>query len=155
MLFVKKNISLKSLYLVKMSKLPVTNLQVRYTNGKIDVKNIRENKFIGSETGSGYVAKQPNILTRQEYKGKIYVKNIGFFLFMYDIQHCFICRPSDSTVSEDAGIGPRTVATTAIFILEQGPDPDPKPIEKSDPEPDPKKIIPDPQHCSSSPRFTV
>jgi hypothetical protein len=23
----------------------------------------------------------------------------GFFLFMYDIQHCFICRPSDSTVS--------------------------------------------------------
>jgi hypothetical protein len=23
---------------------------------------------------------------------------------MYDIQHCFICRPSDSTVSEDAGI---------------------------------------------------
>jgi hypothetical protein len=26
----------------------------------------------------------------------------GFF--MYDIQHCFICRPSDSTVSKDAGI---------------------------------------------------
>ncbi len=26
-----------------------------------------------------------------------------FFLFMYDIQHCFICRPSDSTMSEDAG----------------------------------------------------
>jgi hypothetical protein len=26
-----------------------------------------------------------------------------FFFFMYDIQHCFICRPSDSTVSEDAG----------------------------------------------------
>jgi hypothetical protein len=23
---------------------------------------------------------------------------------MYDIQHCFICRPSDATVSEDAGI---------------------------------------------------
>jgi hypothetical protein len=30
---------------------------------------------------------------------------------MYCIQHCFICRPSDSTVSEDAGIEPRTVAT--------------------------------------------
>ncbi len=29
---------------------------------------------------------------------------------MYDIQHCFICRPSDSTVSENAG----TVATTAL-----------------------------------------
>jgi hypothetical protein len=27
---------------------------------------------------------------------------------MYFIQHCFVCRPSDSTVSEDAGIEPRT-----------------------------------------------
>ncbi len=34
-----------------------------------------------------------------------------FFLLMYVIQHCFIFRPSDSTVSEDAGIEPRTVAT--------------------------------------------
>ncbi len=32
---------------------------------------------------------------------------------MYIIQHCFICRPSDSTVSEDAGIKPKTVATLA------------------------------------------
>jgi hypothetical protein len=28
---------------------------------------------------------------------------------MYFIQHCFISRPSDSNVSEDAGIEPRTV----------------------------------------------
>jgi hypothetical protein len=41
---------------------------------------------------------------------------LDFFFFMYDIQHCFICRPSDSTVSEDAGIGPRTVATTALAV---------------------------------------
>jgi hypothetical protein len=40
----------------------------------------------------------------------------GFFLFLNDIQHCFICRPSDSTVSEDAGIEPRTVATTALTV---------------------------------------
>ncbi len=33
---------------------------------------------------------------------------------MYCIQHCFICRPSDSIVSEDAGIEPRTVATSAL-----------------------------------------
>ncbi len=26
---------------------------------------------------------------------------------MYDIQHCFICRPSYSTESQDAGIEPR------------------------------------------------
>ncbi len=32
------------------------------------------------------------------------------FLFIYDIQHCFICRPSDSTVSEDAGIEPMTLS---------------------------------------------
>ena len=43
------------------------------------------------------------------HKGGIF----RFFLFIYDIQHCFICRPSDSTVSIDAGIEPRTVATTA------------------------------------------
>ncbi len=29
---------------------------------------------------------------------------IDFFLFMYDIQQWLICRPSDCTVSEDAGI---------------------------------------------------
>jgi hypothetical protein len=34
------------------------------------------------------------------FKGGFFV----FFLFMYDIQHCFICRPSDSTVPEDAVI---------------------------------------------------
>ncbi len=37
-----------------------------------------------------------------------------FFLEMYVIQHCFIYRPSDSTVLEDAGIEPRTVATLAL-----------------------------------------
>jgi hypothetical protein len=41
----------------------------------------------------------------------------GFLIFfMSDIQHCFICRPSESTVSEDAGIEPRTVMTTALAV---------------------------------------
>ncbi len=35
---------------------------------------------------------------------------------MFCIQHCFICRPSDSTVSEDAGIEPRTVAIPALAV---------------------------------------
>jgi hypothetical protein len=35
-------------------------------------------------------------------------------IFLYDIQHCFIYRPSDFSVSEDAGIEPRTVATCGI-----------------------------------------
>ncbi len=34
---------------------------------------------------------------------------------MYDIQHCFM-PPLDSIVSEDAGIEPRTVATTALVV---------------------------------------
>ncbi len=33
---------------------------------------------------------------------------LGFILFKYNIQHCLICRPSDSCVSEDAGFEPRT-----------------------------------------------
>jgi hypothetical protein len=33
---------------------------------------------------------------------------------MHVIQHCFICRLSDSTVSEDAGIEPRTVMTLTL-----------------------------------------
>jgi hypothetical protein len=32
-----------------------------------------------------------------------------FFFFSYYIQHCFICRHSDSTVPTDAGIEPRTL----------------------------------------------
>jgi hypothetical protein len=36
---------------------------------------------------------------------------------MYCIQHCFIYRPSDFTVSEDDGIEPRTVATSAPDAL--------------------------------------
>ncbi len=63
---------------------------------------------INHKLGSYYYRKIPHIS---------YVKG-GFFLFFYVryIQHCFICRPSDSTVSEDAGIEPRTVATTALAV---------------------------------------
>jgi hypothetical protein len=39
-----------------------------------------------------------------------------FFYVPYCIQHCFIYRPSDSTVSEDAGIEPRTVATSSLAV---------------------------------------
>ncbi len=40
-----------------------------------------------------------------------------FWIFVkYFIQHCFICRPSESTVSVDAGIELRTVATLALAV---------------------------------------
>jgi hypothetical protein len=35
---------------------------------------------------------------------------------VYYIQHCFICRPSDSTVPTDAGIEPRTVEAGALAV---------------------------------------
>ncbi len=51
-------------------------------------------------------------------KNKIKIKNMGIFLIflMHCIQRCFICRPSDSTVSEDAGIEPWTVATSVLAV---------------------------------------
>ncbi len=36
-----------------------------------------------------------------------------YYFFMYVTQLCFICRPSDSSVSEDAGIELRPLALTA------------------------------------------
>jgi hypothetical protein len=39
-----------------------------------------------------------------------------FFISLYFIQNCFICRSSDSTVSEDAGIEPRAVVTLTLAI---------------------------------------
>ncbi len=44
-----------------------------------------------------------------------FVKNLGDF-FSHYIQHCFICRHSDSTVPTDAGIESRTVATGALAV---------------------------------------
>jgi hypothetical protein len=61
-------------------------------------------------------------ITCSEHSPELYItpyKTGGFFWFfssMYCIQHCFICRPSDSTVSKDAGIEPRTVTTSALAV---------------------------------------
>jgi hypothetical protein len=46
----------------------------------------------------------------------LYSRSGQGLLHIYFLQHCFICRPSDSTVSEDAGIEPRTVATVALAV---------------------------------------
>jgi hypothetical protein len=48
-------------------------------------------------------------------KGGIFLDFFGFFLFMYVVPHCFICRPSGSTVSEDAWIEQRVVATLLLI----------------------------------------
>jgi hypothetical protein len=49
-------------------------------------------------------------------KGGIY-----FWILMCVIQHCFICRPSDFAVSEDAGMEPWTVATLASTARRSSP----------------------------------
>jgi hypothetical protein len=45
---------------------------------------------------------------------KDFQRGIFFGFFMYFIQHCIICPPSNSTASEDAGIELRTVVTLAL-----------------------------------------
>jgi len=48
-------------------------------------------------------------------KAKEHGDFLGFFMyFMHSIQHCFICRPSDSTVPEDAGFEPRALAKLVL-----------------------------------------
>ncbi len=49
----------------------------------------------------------------------IFFRGIFIFLFIFlssYIQHCLICRSSDSTMPTDAGIEPRTVATGALTV---------------------------------------
>jgi hypothetical protein len=41
---------------------------------------------------------------------------LGFLKLQYGIQHCVIGRPSDSILSEDIGIDPRTVAISALAV---------------------------------------
>jgi hypothetical protein len=52
-----------------------------------------------------------------EFAQEVKIQFIFFLSFLsYYIQHCFICRPSNSTVPTDAGIEPRTVATSALAV---------------------------------------
>ncbi len=70
-------------------------------------------------SGAPHQWKHNLILLRQgihtvQYYFSIYKQGdiFGFFSSV----HYFICRPSDSTVSEDAGNEPRTVATLALAV---------------------------------------
>jgi hypothetical protein len=52
-----------------------------------------------------------------ERSKKTFLKEDIFLCFQYFIQHCFICRASDSTVPEDAGIEPHTALPLPIKPL--------------------------------------
>jgi hypothetical protein len=71
--------------------------------------------------GGGGFSQRQRLRLQHTGSGNTFFFTGGFLIFylssMYCIQHCFICRPpSDSTVSEDAGIEPRTVATSALAV---------------------------------------
>jgi hypothetical protein len=59
------------------------------------------------------VSKRPDLFRETLKQGDFW---IFLCMYRYFIQHCFIGRPSESTVSEDAGIEPRTVATSALAV---------------------------------------
>ncbi len=44
------------------------------------------------------------------------MENTVTMIICFVIQRCFICRPSYFTMSEDAGIQPRTVATLVLSV---------------------------------------
>ncbi len=54
-------------------------------------------------------------------KTRYLLNRVIFWFFMYFFQHCFICRPSDSSVSEDAGIESRTVVTLTLAVRHSNP----------------------------------
>ncbi len=66
--------------------------------------NVDQNQFFSKPLYPGYDVSDYQLLPLALRKYFL----LGDFL-MYNIQHCFICRLSDSTVLEDARIEPRTV----------------------------------------------
>jgi hypothetical protein len=61
-----------------------------------------------------YVSEQLCLFCMYEKREKNILLIFVFFFFLCTLFNTFICRPSDSTVSEDAGIEHRAVATLAL-----------------------------------------
>jgi hypothetical protein len=55
-------------------------------------------------------------LQEQGSKSLFLFKGRMCWILKYFIQYCFVCRHLDSTVSDDAGIEARTVATNTLAI---------------------------------------
>ncbi len=64
--------------------------------------------------GSGYLYRYRTYCAYS--KGGFLGFRVLLFMYAIQIQHCFIWRPSDSIVSEDVGIEPRTVASLALAV---------------------------------------
>ncbi len=57
-----------------------------------------------------------SLKSRLNFSADFYIYGMYLQVWIFFIQHCFICRPSDSIVSEDAGIEPWTVATLVLAV---------------------------------------
>ncbi len=88
----------------KVDKAKMVNLQI-FTLRQPD--NILKN--INTHT----VCMYSSVSSIKEFWTKVN-KRIFRIFRTYFVQHCFICRPLDFAVSEDAGIKPRTVAGFGI-----------------------------------------
>ncbi len=63
-----------------------------------------------------FLSKFCKMLSKAMPSTKLSVEVKQELIISYNIQHFFICHPSDSTVPTAAGIEPRTVATGALAV---------------------------------------
>jgi hypothetical protein len=93
--------------------------KLRDVNAKTNLK--AANLLLHDEVKKGCFSRVPIMLwiwtLMESFKQTCTDVFFDFRFFMYFIQHFFIFRPSDSTVSEDAGIEPKTVATLTFTSI--------------------------------------
>ena len=64
----------------------------------------------------GFFKSVPIVMDQKFKLNMLSNRGIFIYFFMYLIQLCFVCRLSDSTASDDAGIDLRIVATLALAV---------------------------------------
>jgi hypothetical protein len=113
---------------LKIRKLePSQNIVTAKIKWKLVPEPEKEKIFLEAGMDSSEWEQKPSNAEKYQFKRKeIPIKRFGNLkedfldFFMYVIPHGFICRPSDSTMSEDAGIEPRTVRNLTVDLLYPG-----------------------------------
>jgi hypothetical protein len=90
-------------------------LDLNFKKFKISWQNEYSQSQISYSVQS-YRNKTPDEVHRWTQNNFFHIFGEDFLFISYFIQHCFICRPSDSTVPTYAGIESRTVATGALAL---------------------------------------
>jgi hypothetical protein len=114
----RKQIEIETQEIVRKEKELISTIKLPAEAEAYKVQAIAEGNRYESQTvthckkGQRFSRPQPGCHYNQTQRGIF----LDIFFFVYDIEHCFICRPSDSIVSEDARIEPRTVAITILAV---------------------------------------